>query len=159
ALLTDVPINEGDSGAALVNGRAEVVGVCCAVAWEAHGGALAVDVSELRAFLGRADDDASSTPPSAGAAAYRRALPATALGQYEGGGRFAGVVVDRGRGLVLTTAEAVAREKTVEVTFAPEQPGGQVVEAKWLSEHRDLLRRKGHVSTAVVLAVDPRRGL
>src|SRR5260370_35769283 len=73
-LLTDVPINEGDSGGPLVNDRGEVVGVCSAVAWEAHGGALVIDVSELRAFLGRKSDAPSSTPPSPRVTASRQPL-------------------------------------------------------------------------------------
>lgn len=158
-ITTDVPINEGDSGGPLVNHRAHVVGVCSAVAWEAHGGAIAIDVSEIRAFLALGNDVPSSTPPSPGAAAYRRALPATALVNYDGGGDYAGVVVDRARRLVLTTADAVAREKTVQTTFAPEQAGGAVIETAWLRQNRALLSQKGYASAGVVLAIDPRRNL
>ena len=88
--------------------------------------------------------------------AHRRALRSVAVVQYEGGERFAGVLLDRRRRLVLTTAEAVAREKTALVTFAVEQDGGPVVEAAWYKSQRDLLRRKGAASAGVVLAVvDP----
>jgi S1-C subfamily serine protease len=153
-ILADVPINEGDSGGPLVNERAEVVGVSAAVAWEAHGGGLFVDRSELRAFLEQSDSPMSILP-SAGATVYRRALRSTALVLYEGGPRAAGVVVDRARRLVLTTADSVAKEKTVEVTFA----SGENVESAWYLKERDLLRRKGHLSTGTVLVVDARRNL
>ncbi len=152
-LLAGVPINEGDSGAALVNERGEVVGVAAAVAWEAHGGGLFVDCSAVRSLLG------VSAPAQAGpgATVYRQALRGVVLVQYTGGGRFAGVLLDRR--LVLTTAEAVAREKTLDVTFAALQAGGVVAEAAWYRTQAATLRRKGYRATGVVLAVDPRRNL
>ena len=62
-----VPINEGDSGGPLVNERGEVVGVAAAVAWEAHGAGLFIDVSEVRALADvHLSPSISATPPPAG---------------------------------------------------------------------------------------------
>jgi tetratricopeptide (TPR) repeat protein len=159
-LLASVPINEGDSGGPLVNDTGEVVGVTAAVAWEVHGAGLFIELDEVRVLL---ELPPPSTPPSdeerTGRAVYRRAMRSVALVQYTGGTRFAGVLVDRSRRLVLTTAEAVAKEETVEVAFPVEQPAGVVVEAAYYRDRSALLRRKGAVSTGVVLAVDPRRNL
>jgi S1-C subfamily serine protease/tetratricopeptide (TPR) repeat protein len=155
-LLTSVPINEGDSGGPLVNERGEVVGVAAAVAWEAHGGGLFIDRGAVRALL-----PGAPTPEGAGVAAavYARAARSVALVQYDGGGRFAGVLMDCGRRLVLTTAEAVAREKTVTVTFAVAPNEVLVTEAAWYRTQGELLRHKGARATGVVLAVDRRRNL
>jgi tetratricopeptide (TPR) repeat protein len=156
-LLAGLPINEGDSGGPLVNDRGEVVGVAAAVAWETSGAGLFIEAAAVRALL------AGTAPPRAGPVVgtevYRQAVRFVVLVQYEGGGRFAGVVVDHARRLVLTTAEAVAKEKTVAVTFAVEQAGGLVAEAAWYRGQADLLRRKGALARGVVLAVDARRNL
>jgi S1-C subfamily serine protease len=147
-ILASAPINEGDSGAPLVNEQGEVVGVAAAVAWEHEGAGIFVDLAELRALVG-----ASRPARPAASQVYRRAVRATALVQYEGGPRRAGVLLDRGRRLILTTARAVAREETVEVVFPVEQSRGLVVETDWYrKEKRSRLR-------GVPLAVDPRRNL
>jgi S1-C subfamily serine protease len=93
-VLASVPINEGDSGGPLVNEAGEVVGVCAAVAWEAHGAGLFIDLSELHALLGGlavapADQRSNSLAPRQ---IYRRAMRSVALVQYKGGKRFAGVL-------------------------------------------------------------------
>jgi S1-C subfamily serine protease/Tfp pilus assembly protein PilF len=160
-LLASVPVNEGDSGGPLVNEAGKVVGVCAAVAWESQGAGLFIDLPELRSLLGvsaKAPADGRSDPLSA-REIYRRAMSSVAVVQYKGGTRCAGVLVDRHRKLVVTTADAVAKEETVEVTFPLEQSAGVVAEAAWYRDQRDLLRRKGAVSTGVVLGVDRRRNL
>lgn len=112
-LLAGVPINEGDSGGPLVNQHAAIVGVAAAVAWEAQGAGLFIDLSELQALLEEpAPPRKHSSRPS-----YSRAARSTVVVQYEGGPRRAGILLDRERGLILTTARAVAKEATIEVVF------------------------------------------
>jgi S1-C subfamily serine protease len=159
-LMASVPINEADSGGPLVNEQGQVVGVSAAVAWETHGAGLFIDLSEVRALL--ATDAKPALPAedqSIGRTVYRRSMVGVALVQYKGGSRFAGVLIDRGRRLLLTTAEAVAKEETVDVAFPVTQPSGIVVEAGYYRSQGDLLRRKGAISTGVVLAIDQRRNL
>jgi S1-C subfamily serine protease/tetratricopeptide (TPR) repeat protein len=155
-LLASVPINEGDSGGPLVDERGEVVGVAAAVAWEAHGGGLFIERGAVQALLTGVK---GPVEPGVGATAYARAVRSVVLVQYDGGSRFAGVLVDRRLRLVLTTAEAVAKEKTVSVTFAAAPNGVLVTEAAWYRDQGEQLRRRGALATGVVLAVDPRRNL
>jgi tetratricopeptide (TPR) repeat protein len=82
-----------------------------------------------------------------------------ALIQQPGGPRFAGVLVDSAGRLVLTTAEAVAREKTVEVTFPVWQRGEVMADVSFYKARPGLLLRKQARAAGVVLAVDARRNL
>jgi tetratricopeptide (TPR) repeat protein/S1-C subfamily serine protease len=158
-LVAQTPINEGDSGAALVNERGEVVGVAAAVAWEAQGAGLFIDVRAVRALVGPRGKRASGPLAAMGREIYRRGVRSLALIQYKGVGRSSGVLLDSHRRLVLTTAEAVGREETVDVTFPVQQGGRVVAEASFYAREKELLRRKGALTTGVVLATDARRNL
>jgi tetratricopeptide (TPR) repeat protein len=153
-VVASVPINEGDSGGPLLNDRGEVIGVSAAVAWELDGAGLFIEAGAVRALLAGPGRPAPVPAPPAPLARdlYRQGLRSTALVQYRGGSRSAGVLIDRRRRLLLTTADAVAREKTVEVAFPVWQRGRPVAEV-------ELLRKKRALVIGVVLATDPRRNL
>jgi S1-C subfamily serine protease/Flp pilus assembly protein TadD len=162
-LLGSVPINEGDSGGPLVDRQGRVVGVSAAVSWEARGAGLFIDVTAVRALVGSleplAGKPAGGADESAGRAVYTRRVRSVALVQYKGGERATGVIVDRARRLLLTTAEGVGKEERVEVFFPVIQGG--VVQGDWrfYQTRKDLLTRKQLRATGVVLASDPRRNL
>lgn len=150
ALLAGVPINAGDSGGPLVNDRAEVVGVAAAVAWEVQGAGLFIDAAEVRSLLG----EPAVKGPQTGSDVYRATARGTVVVQYDGGPPRAGFLIDVGRRLVLTTARTVGTEPRVDVGFLVGQ-----ADAAWYRRERDLLRKKGAVSTGVVLAIDAARNL
>ncbi len=159
ALTASVPINEGDSGGPLVDDAGRLVGVAAAVAWEANGAGLFIDVRHVRELLGVPSSSPlpSKTPSAAGV--YRRTVGAVVLVQYAGGPRAAGVVVDRARRLVLTTASAVSRDDDLVLTFPHRQGGELVAEAAWYRTQDALLRERGRRVVGVVLAIDVRRNL
>ncbi len=164
-VLTQAPINEGDSGAPAVNERGEVIGVAAAVVWEAHGGGLLIDAAEVRRFVG--DHDGPKLDPlpvpAEGLAPrdiYRQAVRSFALVQTAAGARRAsGWVVDRERRLLLTTADSVGKYEKVDATFPLTQDGQVVAEYAFYRDQQPLLVKKGHRVTGTVLAVDARRNL
>ncbi len=159
-LVAQAPINEGDSGGALVNDRGEVVGVAAAVAWELHGAGLFIDLHELRAFLTPVADAPGSPGPPGSRDVYRDALHCLALVQGEGPDSHASAcLLDRERRLLLTTAEVVGRKETAEVIFPVCQDGRVVAEAAFYRAQADLLKKKGARVRACVLATDARRNL
>jgi S1-C subfamily serine protease len=158
-VLADVPINEGDSGGPLLDQQGQVVGVAAAVAWEAQGGGLFIDVSAVRSLLGELPGKEGDKGQESGALAYARGLRGVTLVRYPGGGLSSGVVLDRARRLILTTVEAVGKEETVEVVFPVFQDGRLVAESAFYERQRDLLRKKQHRAVGTVLAVDERRNL
>jgi S1-C subfamily serine protease/Tfp pilus assembly protein PilF len=146
-LQTSVPNNEGDSGGPLLDDSGHAVGVVAAIAWEAGGGALAVPITNVKALLGKKSETPEVVDRHAGL------MAATVLIQQDGRPPFAGVLLDGG--LVLTTADAVAREMAVPVTFR----AGAHAAKRWYHDNDRLLRAKGLRADAAVLAVDARRGL
>jgi S1-C subfamily serine protease/lipoprotein NlpI len=157
-VIADAPINEGDSGGPLVNDRGEVVGVAAAVDWEAHGAGLFIDAAEVRALA----DVPSGVPaerPAVGRSVYRRGLRSLALVRGEGDARAAGWLLDRGRRLLVTTAEAAGKNETMEVVFPVFRDGEAVADAAAYRESPRLLKEKNALTTGVVLAADARRNL
>jgi S1-C subfamily serine protease len=158
-LVAEVPINEGDSGAALVNERGAVVGVAAAVAWEVNGAGLFIDLRELRAFLERPATE-SQEVPAVGAAVYRDGLASLVVVQGpDAQAHASGCVLDAGRRLVLTTAEVVDSKAPAEAFFPARQGGHVVAEPAFYKAQADLLRKQGLRVKAKVLAADPRRNL
>src|SRR6185437_6646491 len=110
AIVAQVPINEGDSGAALVNERGEVVGVAAAVAWELHGAGLFIDVKAVRELASLPSGEHASPPDEQSALvrltpreAYARGVRSLVLVQAPPSDRHAsGVLLDRSRRLILT---------------------------------------------------------
>lgn len=162
-VVAGAPINEGDSGAALLDDRGAVVGVAAAVAWEAHGAGLFIDLPEVRAFLGQAppkDAPPANSDEAPGRGAYRAGVRLLALVQAGDTAAFASACLfDRERRLLLTTAEVIGRQETAEVTFPVFQEGLPVAEAAWYRANADLLSKKGAKVRATVLASDARRNL
>lgn len=154
-LLATVPILEGDSGAPLVNADGEVVGVAAAVAWELGGAGLFIDAREVLRLL------TGEGPPQTNGvnADYLRAVRGTVAVQYDGGPIRAGVLLAHRRPLILTTAQAVGKEGTVEILAPVEQAGGIVSERAWYRREESLLRRKGALLVGTVLGRDVRRNL
>lgn len=161
AIVAQLPINEGDSGGALVNWRCEVVGVAAAVAWELQGAGLFIDVGALRkltAMPGLEVHAEAMTGP--GVAVYRQALSALALVQTAPDEhRCAAWVVDRNRRLLLTTAEAVGKQETVDLVFPVSQSGRVVSEFAFYRANADALLARKHRVRGCVLALDARRNL
>ncbi len=158
-----VPINEGDSGGPLLNDRGEVVGVTAAVAWENQGSGLFLDVSEVLALLAKVRGE--TLPPLEPAdvvrrGVYRRGVVSVVLVQRPGSSqRQSGLLLDRDRRLVVTTADAVGRKDTATLTFPAFRlgrslalPGQVIAEAQHYQERKLAL-------TGVVLARDLVRNL
>jgi S1-C subfamily serine protease/tetratricopeptide (TPR) repeat protein len=158
------PINEGDSGGALLNDHGEVVGVAAAVAWETHGAGLFIELRHVRGFLGEAPPTEKREPEaerrSVGREVYCTGVHSLALIQGADPDAFAtACVLDEHHRLLLTTAEVVGRKETVLVTFPVYQGGAPVAEASFYTTNEDLLKKKGARVRAVVLCSDPRRNL
>jgi tetratricopeptide (TPR) repeat protein len=162
-LLTQAPINEGDSGAPAVNDQGEVIGVAAAVAWEANGGGLLIEASEVQRFVGesaRAERTHPVAELNAARDVYQTGLRSFAMVQTEGSETCAsGWVVDRSRRFLLTTAAAVGRDQKADVTFPATQNGRVVAEHSFYREQQSLLVKKSHRVSGTVLAVDARRNL
>ncbi len=163
-----VPVNEGDSGGPLLNDRGEVVGVTAAVAWENQGSGLFIDRSEVLALLAKVAG--TLRVPSATAHGvcllpsqdrnpdprrnlYRQAVSSVVLVQGPGSPkRHSGFLLDRGRRLVVTTADAVGRKDTALLTFPAFRTGLVIADSSHYQERKLSL-------TGVVLARDPVRNL
>jgi len=162
-LLTQAPINEGDSGSPAVNDHGQVIGVAAAVVWEANGGGLLIAASEVQRFVGdsaQAEQTRLAVESIAGRDVYQIGLRSFAMVQTEASEtRASGWVVDRSRRLLLTTAAAVGRDQKADVTFPVTQNGRVVAEHSFYREQQSLLLKKSHKVSGMVLAVDPRRNL
>lgn len=158
----NLPINEGDSGAALINERGAVVGVAAAVAWEHRGDGYFIAVPDLEAFLGQSRDKA---PPAEDrmASLYEKVLPSVVLilsslpeqGKEGPGnlrGRHTGLVLDRQRRLLLTTADSCGPGGIVYLACPRWEKGKLRAEVQQTLESGRLIR-------GVILARDPRRDL
>jgi tetratricopeptide (TPR) repeat protein len=157
-----VPINEGDSGGPLVNERGEVVGVAAAVAWEAQGAGVFIDLAEIRRLSDREYPNnfaGASSASSVGRDVYERGVHSLALVRTEGARRSSACLLDRSRRLLLTTAEAVGKRETVEVVFPAFRDGRIVADAADYRDETRLLRDRGLLTQGTVLATDPRRNL
>jgi len=157
-----VPLNEGDSGGPLVNEHGEVVGVAAAVAWEAQGAGLFIDVVEVRALADIKTPDSAQTPApgsAVGRDVYRRGVHVLALVRTEGDRRSSAWLFDRTRRLLLTTAEAVGKRETVEVIYPAFREDSAVAEAAFYRDEPRLLHDKGLLTRGTVLATDARRNL
>lgn len=149
-LVLQLPINEGDSGGPVVNGRGELVGVAAAILWPAQRSAAAIDVSEVRAFLDR--DGANDTKPHTASEVYGQLARAAARVQSPlATTRATGWLFDRERRIIVTSAQAVGPHERVEVVFPIFEKGRLVSEASRYAEAPRL--------RAGVVARDKRRNL
>jgi S1-C subfamily serine protease/Flp pilus assembly protein TadD len=161
-LLIQAPIELGESGTALLNQSGHVIGLVSAVSNRTPGLGIAIDLAEIRGLLAEARQDnrvvtdTSGVEKRADVAALRTSSVWVRPKATEG--RAAGVLIDRKRGLILTTASAVGGDDVVDVV-APKRDRDRIVAEA--TEYRDLLglRLTGHCVQGVVLARDSIRDL
>jgi S1-C subfamily serine protease/Tfp pilus assembly protein PilF len=160
-VLAGSPINEGDSGGPVVNGRGEVVGVASAVRWQARLASLCIGADEVRAFAKQPPPAAPEKEERTGAAeVYRQALRSVAVVKTSASnGRGTAWVLDRGRGLLVTSATAVGAPDFVDVIFPFRKDGRTVAEAIFYRDNLRELRDSGHARRGRVLARDDGRNL
>jgi len=161
-LFVQSPIESGESGAAILSTRGEVIGVVSAVSNRTPVLAFAIDVSEVHKILAEVRMDQKIGQMTS---RVDRRLDVSALTHgtvwvrpQATDGRFAGAVIDRKRGLVLTTATAVGTEDVIDVV-APRWDRDRLVAET--SAYSDLLglRLSGHCVRGAVLSRDPVRDL
>jgi tetratricopeptide (TPR) repeat protein len=164
------PINEGDSGGPLLNDRGELVGVAAAVRWQAHQASVCIDVSEVKAFVAKAQPDAPlhTGPPARaaqpdvfpGAEIYRRLVRSSVWVKTSlSGNRATGWLFDKGRRLLLTTAQVVGNTETVDLIFPAFRDGKLVAEYSYYRDNTALLKETGHAVRGSVLARDAARNV
>ena len=156
------PIEAGESGSAVVNDAGRVVGMVSAVVNQTPALAVAIDVAEIRTLLADARTE-HGEPPRSAPPADRADVQAIARGTVwvrpqSTGGRAAGVLIDRDRGLVLASAAAVGAEPVVDVV-APRWELGRLVPEAAAYADRLGLRLSGHCVAGMVLARDVARDL
>ncbi len=133
--------------------RGEVIGAPAAVVWEAHGGGLLIDASEVRRFVSEHDATGQPQPIRRQTRNVRRATSIvgrdcsrspwcqTAAGEKRASGWISG---PRGREFVLTTADAVGRYEKADATFPLTQADGVLAEyAFYRDQQPHLLKNKG----------------
>jgi tetratricopeptide (TPR) repeat protein len=142
-LLTQSPINEGDSGGPVVNARGEVVGVASAVRWQGRLASLCIDAAEVRAFAG---DGEAKDAPGAGTEVYRKTLRSVAMVRTaSSNSRGTAWVLDAHRKLLVTTARVAADRDFVDVFFPEVRDGKVVVEPGYYRDNARALRHRGRV--------------
>ncbi|HEX4609566.1 MAG TPA: serine protease, partial [Urbifossiella sp.] len=154
-VLGQLPIEEGDSGGPVFDGRGACVGMAAALRRQAPDAAIVIASDEIRRFLSAGAGDARDGVANAAEALQR----ATVWVRPTATERFAaGVLIDRDRGLVLTAARGLGSSDRVGLTFALPRGGGVIGER---AVYRDPvgLQLKGVWRAAAVLARDPDRDL
>jgi tetratricopeptide (TPR) repeat protein len=97
----------------------------------------------------------TSPAPWSGGGLYERTLPAVAWVHAADRGKGTGWVVDRSRRLLVTNYHVVGENKSVEVFFPVREHGAVVAERGYYLEHREHLRKSGHVVRGEVLRRNP----
>jgi len=155
ALVLQSPIEEGDSGGPVVNGRGEVVGMISALRRRVPLAAVGPDATAIRAFL-KLDEPTAKESRSAVETVARCTvwIRPTATDA-----RTAGVLIDRERRWVLTSAAGVGPLDRVGMTFPLLTSRGEIAAER--DGYRDgtelLLAKRWAIGT--VLHRDPRRDL
>lgn len=160
-LLLQSPIESGESGSAVVDDAGRVIGVVSAVVHPAPGLAVAIDGSEVRSLLAEVPDKLPTRSlPNPELRPDARALTRATVWvrPQSTEGRAAGVLIDRNRKLVLTSAAAVGTEPVVDVIAPRWELGRLVAEADAYSDRLGL-RLAGHCVSGMVLARDSARDL
>jgi S1-C subfamily serine protease len=165
-VVSQLPINAGDSGAPVVNDAGELVAVAVDAVEKTRLVTICTDVTEVLAFTAKfrlADKKKEAGPavaakPEKGiaaASAFERALAGIAwVVAPRGGKEVVGTacLVDRPRKLVLTTTAVVGEDETVKVWF-PAREDGKLV------GQRDHYRKKVEPIQARVKLREGRCGL
>lgn len=161
-LFLQLPIESGESGAAILNTRGEVIAVVSAISNRTPTLAFAIDISQVRKLLAEVRMYKSLTQVTS---TVDRRFDVAALTHgtvwirpRATDGRYAGAVIDRKRGLVLTTSSAVGSEDVIDIILPKWDRDRLVAEA---TAYSDLLglRLSGHCVRGAVLARDPVRDL
>jgi S1-C subfamily serine protease len=163
-VVTQSPINEGDSGGALLNDAGEVVGVAAAVRWQVPLACVCIEVQEVRALAELPPRPERPVPKAgdrlSGKEVYAQTLRAVALVRTpSSSSRATGWVVDRARKLLVTAYHVVGNQDRIEVTFPVYQAGRPVVEYAHYRDQRPRLKESGHATRGNVLWKDARRNL
>jgi S1-C subfamily serine protease/tetratricopeptide (TPR) repeat protein len=162
-LFLQLPIELGESGAAVLDESSRVIGVVSALANRTPGLTFAIDRSAIQKLLDEAHDKPQAVQTKAEPdeqPVVPMLLRATVwIRPQATEGRAAGVLIDREHWLVLTTASAVGKDDIVDVV-APKWDKNDRLVAE-ASEYRDLvlLRRMGFCAQGIVLTRDPVRDL
>ena len=156
-VFAQLPVDLGDSGSPVVDPAGRVIGVVSAIADRTPGLTILVAADEV----GRLLDDAGEkkNPPGDAVTESPKVLRATVWVRPQAtDGRFAGVVIDKARRLVLTSATAVGTEDVIDVILPTEKDRRLTSEAEAYVDRLGLVL-SGHQVRAVVLARDPARDL
>ena len=160
-LLVQSRIEAGESGAAIANRVGHVIGVVSAISGRTPGVAIAIDAAEIEALVADARGD-KSTPSSTAREQREDVLALTRAAVWvrpqATDGQFAGVVIDRERRLVLTSAAAVGGEAVVSVVAPLWEKERLAAEADRYRDHLGLCL-SGHSVRGTVLARDRARDL
>jgi S1-C subfamily serine protease/cytochrome c-type biogenesis protein CcmH/NrfG len=157
-LLLQSPIEAGESGSAVLSAKGQVIGLVSAVNGRAPGVSIAIDVAEIRTFLADVRGDKPPAPRDSDSEPSKLARATVWVRPEASEGRFGGVLIDRDRRLLLTSAAALSKDDVVDVV-APKWEGKRLVAEA--AEYRDLLglRLSGQCIRGIVLARDSNRDL
>jgi tetratricopeptide (TPR) repeat protein len=156
------PINNGDSGSALVNRQGEVIGVLSGVRWQAPSASIAIELGEVAALLAEArkqppPKEPLFPPPKD--SIYAKLVQATGwVRPTATDSHPAGWIIDRKSKLLLTTSQGAGAFDLVDVIFPAHENNAVAADAV---AYRDLigLRQSGTLVRGVVLARDTQRDL
>jgi S1-C subfamily serine protease/Flp pilus assembly protein TadD len=152
-----LPIDLGDSGSPVVDVAGRVIGVVSAVSDRTPGLAILTAAAEVTRLL--ADARGEKKPAADSASESPKVLQAAVWVRPQAtDGRFAGVVIDRARRLVLTSATAIGSEDVTDVILPIRKDGRVTAEVGVYADRLGLILT-GHQVRAVVLARDPARDL
>lgn len=154
-IIGQLPIEAGDSGGPVLNTRGEIVGMVSALRRQTPLAAVVVSAAEIRRFL---DIPASTATVDGSALADTLSRATVWVRPTATNFHTAGVLIDRVRGLVLTSARGIGTESRVGVAFALRQ-GEHVVGER--APYRDSvgLHLHGAWRSGVVLGRDLTRDL
>lgn len=155
AVIGQWPTEEGDSGGPAFDAHGKLVGVVTALRRGTPLAAVAMSAAEVRRFLDVEPVADKGDPPAVAEALFRATVwvRPTATDVHA-----AGVLIDRDRGWVLTSARGVGPADRVGVAFPLRENG------RWVGErepYRDPvgLHLRGAWRAATVIARDPARDL
>ena len=155
ALVLQSPIEEGDSGAPVLNGRGEVVGMISALRRRTPLAAVGPDATAIRTFL--KFEEPAVTEPASVVETVIRSTVWIRPGATDT--RTAGVLIDRERRLVITSAAGVGPLNRVGIAFPLLGSKGEIAAER--EAYKDAVDSliAGRWAVGTVIARDPRRDL
>jgi S1-C subfamily serine protease len=155
ALVTDLPIEEGDSGSPVVNASGELVGMLSAIRRQTSRASIGPSLPAIRAFLAcPIASEIKAAPPQAHWARSVVWVRPSATRS-----RLAGVVVDSQKRWILTAASGLGESRDVGVIFPKLDREGQPIGAREQYSDQGELVLSGHWRAGRVLLRDPHRDL